>query len=68
MNEEVDEGTQFLLNHITNFKGKDVCASCGKKLGIFGWKEVPLRFGLTQRLCKDCYKEHKKAMKIARKY
>jgi hypothetical protein len=63
MEEEIDEGLKFIENWVANFKGKNVCANCGRKLGVFGWKEIYLRFGLTKRLCKSCFKEYKTHMK-----
>lgn len=55
------------MNWITTFPGRNRCHHCGKKLGLFGGKEVYARFGLTYRFCKNCYLEYKQIMKEARK-
>lgn len=55
----MDEGMQYVTDYIKNHKGSNVCHKCGKKLGLFGWKTVYGRFGLTYKLCNECFKQEK---------
>ena len=55
----MDIGTEYVTDYIQNYKGCNVCYNCGKKLGLFGWKQINGRFGLQYKLCKDCFKQVK---------
>ena len=56
MENDID-GLAYVQQYIKEHKGINHCHSCGKKLGVFGWREVYGRFGLKYRFCKTCYKK-----------
>ena len=61
-----DEGLQSIIDYTHDYKGKNLCNNCSKKINILNSREVYYRFGLTKRLCTSCYKEYKQIKRNSR--
>jgi hypothetical protein len=64
MADKKDWGMEFIVHRQATFPGRDRCHFCKTKIGIFNTKIAMGHFGLNYRLCKDCFKKHKKNLKI----